>query len=81
MIEMVDSMEELRAALEDPEGWLKKIASGMGAVAKRLLVAKLRPALEPHATDAAPRQTRRAVSCVPTRDRKSEPPRDEQHRV
>merc|ERR1719506_3282421 len=47
-LELVDSVEELEAALADPEAFLQSLAHSMGPAAKKLLVAKLRPKLEPH---------------------------------
>ena len=47
VLRLVDSLEELQAALEDPDGFLTKLASAAGPAAKRFLVAKLRKPLEP----------------------------------
>jgi len=47
-LELVDTVQELRAALSDPEGFLTRAMDGVGPVAKRLAVAKLKPLLFPH---------------------------------
>ena len=44
--ELIDTMEELQAALEDIEGFLRALASAAGPAAKRLAIARLRPKLE-----------------------------------
>ena len=46
-LEQVDTPDELMAALEDPEAFLKSMASSLGPVGIRLAIAKLRPKLEP----------------------------------
>jgi hypothetical protein len=46
-LELVDTMEELRAAVEDPGGLLRRLADVGGPVARRLLLAQMRPQLEP----------------------------------
>ena len=46
-LELVDSVEELEAAIADPEAFLQSLAHSMGPAAKKFLVAKLRPKLEP----------------------------------
>merc|ERR1719316_2556412 len=47
-LELVDSAEELEAAIADPEGFFKSLADSMGPAAKKWLIAKVRPKLEPH---------------------------------
>ena len=47
VLETVDSVEELQAAAEDPEGFLLRIADAATPAAKALAIAKLRPKLEP----------------------------------
>jgi fructose-specific component phosphotransferase system IIB-like protein len=46
-LELVKSVEELQAALEDPGVFLAKLTTSVGPVALRLAVAKLQPKLEP----------------------------------
>lgn len=46
-LELVDEPHVLRAAVEDPQGFLIKLASHAGAVAIQLCLARLRPKLEP----------------------------------
>lgn len=46
-LELIDTAEELQAALEDVEGFLRQLASAAGAAAKRMLVARLRPLFTP----------------------------------
>ena len=46
-LELVDSMEELEAAIADPEAFLQSLAQSMGPAAKKIALAKLRPRLEP----------------------------------
>lgn len=48
MLEAVDSIDELRAALAKPEDFFKEAASSLGPVAIKLVQAKLRPKIEPH---------------------------------
>ena len=43
----VDSVEEIQAALQDPMGFLERLAKSMGPAAKKLALARLRPKLEP----------------------------------
>merc|ERR1719409_2629985 len=46
---MVDSVEELQEALADPPGFLEKLATELGPeVAKKIVIAQLKPVLEPH---------------------------------
>jgi hypothetical protein len=47
VFEMVDSLEEIRAAVEAPDALLKKMLDAGGPVACKLVLAKLRPRLEP----------------------------------
>lgn len=44
---LIDTIEELQEALDNPEAFLTKLASASGPAAKRFLVAKLRPKFEP----------------------------------
>ena len=44
-LELVDSVDELRAALNDPAVFLTKVAQSVGPAAKRFAIAKLRPKL------------------------------------
>ncbi len=46
-LEMVDTVEELTAAINDPEAFLKKLAEASGPAAKKLLIAQLHPKLTP----------------------------------
>ena len=46
-ISLVDTVEELQAALSDPEAFLESLVSAGGEAAKRMLLAKMRPKLEP----------------------------------
>ena len=49
MLESVDTQDELRQALDDPESFLKKLLAGAGGqVAKKLLLSKFKPLLEPY---------------------------------
>ena len=45
-LQLVDSMEELQAALSDPEGFLQRLMSTMGPAAMAAAIAKLRPHIE-----------------------------------
>ena len=47
-LELVDTVQELRAAASDPDGFLKRVVDGVGPVAKRIAIAKLKPLLMPH---------------------------------
>jgi len=47
-LELVDTVQELRDALSDPEGFLTRAMDGVGPVAKRLVIGKLKPLLLPH---------------------------------
>eukprot|EP01046_Picozoa_sp_COSAG06_P078931 COSAG06_NODE_26456_length_614_cov_1.184466_1_plen_178_part_10 len=49
-LELVDTIEELEAALSDPEAFLQSLESAAGPAAKRLVLSKLRPKLEPRVT-------------------------------
>ena len=46
-LELVDTIEELEAALDDPEAFMKTIAAAAGPAAKCMAIARLRPQLEP----------------------------------
>ena len=46
-LELVDTIEELEAALDDPEAFMKTIAATAGPAAKCMAIARLRPQLEP----------------------------------
>jgi hypothetical protein len=49
MLEAVDTLDELQKALNDPESFLKQLLVGAsGQVARKLLLSKLKPLLEPH---------------------------------
>lgn len=43
---LVDTLEELQAAMGNPEGFLQQLAVTMSSAARRLIIAKLRPLLE-----------------------------------
>ncbi len=45
-LELVDSVEELQAAAEDPEGFLKSMAKTLGPAGKKWAIAKLPPKME-----------------------------------
>ena len=45
---LVDTLEELQQAFQFPEAFLKELAKGTGAAARRFAVARLRQKLEPH---------------------------------
>ena len=48
LLESMDSQDELQQALKDPESFLKKLLTGPGGqVARKLLISKLRPQVEP----------------------------------
>jgi hypothetical protein len=47
VIELVDSVEELRAAVDDPEAFLAQLVDAGGPAAIRFLLGQLRPRLEP----------------------------------
>ena len=47
VLEQVDTVEELREALADPEAFFEKLSKAGGPVAKKLLIAKVRPVAEP----------------------------------
>ena len=46
-LEMIDTVEELQAAFSDPEAFLEALVNAGGPAAKRMLLAKLRPRLQP----------------------------------
>ena len=46
-MQLVDSLEELQAAVAAPEAFLQKLQAAAGPAAKALLVARLRPVLSP----------------------------------
>ena len=46
-LELMDSVEELEAALDDPEAFVAGLLSAVGPVGQRIALAKLRPKLEP----------------------------------
>ena len=47
-MELVDSIEEVRAALKDPDAFLKRLMEeAVGPAAVKLGIARLRPLLEP----------------------------------
>jgi hypothetical protein len=46
-LDLIDSVEELEAAISDPDAFLDTLASIGGRVAVRLLIAKMRPKIEP----------------------------------
>ena len=46
-LELMDSAQELEAAIDDPEAFLKQLLAAVGPVAKQLALAKLRPRVEP----------------------------------
>ena len=46
-LDLVDSVEELEAEIADPDAFLDKLAAIAGPVAIRLLIAKMRPKIEP----------------------------------
>ena len=63
-LELVDSVEELHAAVAEPEAFLLRLGEAMGPAAKRLLIAKAKPHIEPivitkklRTPSAAPRGT------------------------
>ena len=47
ILEAVDSVEELQAAMSNPEAFFEDAASSLGPVAFKLVLAKLRPKIEP----------------------------------
>jgi hypothetical protein len=48
VLEAIDSIEELRAAVEYPEGLLERVSRASGPAAKKLAIMHLKPRLEPH---------------------------------
>ena len=49
-LRLVDSIDELTAATEDPEAFLEKLMHEVGPAAKQMALARLRPTLEPLAS-------------------------------
>jgi hypothetical protein len=47
VLETIDSLEELRAATEDPEAFLYRVSRAGGPLAKKLAIIHLKPRLEP----------------------------------
>merc|ERR1711937_965612 len=47
-LDSIDSVFELRAAIENPQQFLESLANAMSPAARKLMIAKLRPKLEPH---------------------------------
>ena len=45
-LELMDTVEELEAAIDDPEAFCRRLLSAVGPVGKRIALAKLRPKLE-----------------------------------
>merc|ERR1719191_2414891 len=45
-LELMDTVEELEAAIDDPEAFCRQLLSAVGPVGKRIALAKLRPKLE-----------------------------------
>ena len=50
VLESIDSLEKLEAALDDPVSFFDKLASTSRPIATKLALAKIRPSLEPHLT-------------------------------
>jgi hypothetical protein len=48
VLEEVDSLEELKAAIAEPAAFLKRLAEAAGPAAKKMAIMRLKPALEPH---------------------------------
>ena len=46
-LELIDTLEEVQAAIADPEAFLTNLASASAPVAIRLAIAKLKPTLQP----------------------------------
>ena len=46
-LESVDSLAELKAASSNPKAFFEKLLKGGGPAARRMLIAQLRPRLEP----------------------------------
>ena len=46
-IDMMSSIDELQAALDDPEAFFASLLSAAGPAGKKVALAKLRPLLEP----------------------------------
>ena len=51
-LELIDSADEIREAIANPQGFLERLADGSTLSAKRMLVTLARPQLEPHLTKA-----------------------------
>ena len=51
VLEQVDTLEELQQALEDPDAFLAHLGAAAGPAARRFVIAKLRPKLEPLAIE------------------------------
>ena len=47
VLALVDTIEELKEAVTDPEGFLERLSTAAGPAPKRLLLARLRPSMEP----------------------------------
>merc|ERR1719230_1605801 len=47
-LELIDTMEEITAAIDDPEGFMHNLMNAAGPMAIKMLIAQLRPKLEPH---------------------------------
>ena len=45
-LELMDTVQELEAAIDDPEAFCRQLLSAVGPVGKRIALAKLRPNLE-----------------------------------
>eukprot|EP01045_Picozoa_sp_COSAG04_P011113 COSAG04_NODE_707_length_10916_cov_5.167052_2_plen_767_part_00 len=50
-IELVDSVEEIQAAVDDPDAFMQRLMEAAGPAAKAMLIAKLRPVLAPLAKE------------------------------
>jgi hypothetical protein len=48
VLETIDSIEELRAAVDDPEALLEQVSKASSPAAKKLAIMHLKPRLEPH---------------------------------
>eukprot|EP01046_Picozoa_sp_COSAG06_P023440 COSAG06_NODE_1862_length_8199_cov_7.440741_2_plen_2345_part_00 len=72
-LELVDSAEELEAAVLDPEAFLSRLESEVGPMGQRLATAKLRPPEPPPSDDTMSEHILQTL--VPTRPRP--PPRSE----
>ena len=45
-LELIDSVDELKAAMSDAGGFIQRLVESFGAAAKRFVIAQLRPLLE-----------------------------------